>query len=391
MAKLTAAKVRTMRHGGRAKHEERHCDEHGLILRVQPTGGKSWVQRVTVGGKRIVVGLGGYPTVTLKEARETALANRRLARQGVDPRKARKTAPTFRAVAEAVIAVNAETWRGGMDGKSAGQWLASLNDYAYPVLGSMAVDAVTTADVLRVVKPIWNTKRETASRVRQRISAIMRYAMAQGHRADDPASDAILQALPKGRTATKHHRAIHYSKAGDAVRKVRDSKAWTATKLLFEFLVLTAARSGEARMAAWDEVDVEGATWTVPAERMKAGREHRVPLSPRCVALLREAQAVPRTKRTADSRLVFPSLTGKVISDATVGKLLREQGIDATAHGFRSTFRDWAAEQTDAPHSVMEAALAHAIPNAVEAAYARSDLFEKRRELMQRWAEFVGG
>ena len=380
-----------MRHGGRAKHEERHCDEHGLILRVQPTGGKSWVQRVTVRGKRIVVGLGGYPTVTLKEARETALANRRMARQGVDPRKARKTAPTFRAVAEAVIAVNAETWRGGMDGKSAGQWLASLNDYAYPVLGSMAVDAVTTADVLRVVKPIWNTKRETASRVRQRISAIMRYAMAQGHRADDPASDAILQALPKGRTATKHHRAIHYSKAGDAVRKVRDSKAWTATKLLFEFLVLTAARSGEARMAAWDEVDVEGATWTVPAERMKAGREHRVPLSPRCVALLREAQAVPRTKRTADSRLVFPSLTGKVISDATVGKLLREQGIDATAHGFRSTFRDWAAEQTDAPHSVMEAALAHAIPNAVEAAYARSDLFEKRRELMQRWAEFVGG
>ena len=160
----------------------------------------------------------------LKEARETALENRRLARQGVDPRKARKTAPTFRTVAEAVIAVNAETWRGGMDGKSAGQWLASLNDYAYPVLGSMGVDAVTTADVLRVVKPIWNEKRETASRVRQR-SAIMRYAMAQGHRADDPASDAVLQALPKGRAAPKHHRAIHYALAGEAVRKVRESNA----------------------------------------------------------------------------------------------------------------------------------------------------------------------
>ena len=384
MAELTAAKVRTMRHGGRVSHEERHCDEHGLILRVQPTGGKSWVQRVTVGGKRIVVGLGGYPTVTLKEARETALANRRLARQGVDPRKARKTAPTFRAVAEAVIAVNAETWRGGMDGKSAGQWLASLNDYAYPVLGSMAVDAVTTADVLRVVAPIWNEKRETASRVRQRISAIMRYAMAQGHRADDPASDAILQVLPKGRAATKHHRAIHYALAGEAVRKVRESNAWTATKLLFEYMVLTCARSGEVRMATWDEVDVNAATWTVPAERMKAGKEHRVPLPKRCVAILREAEGLPRA-----SGLLFPSMNGKTISDATVGKLLRQQGVDATAHGFRSTFRDWAAEQTDTPHAVMEAALAHTIPNAAEAAYARSDLLTKRRELMQRWSDFV--
>ena len=142
-------------------------------------------------------------------------------------------------------------------------------------------------------------------------------------------------------------------------------------------------------MATWDEVDADAATWTVPAERMKAGKEHRVPLSTRCVAILREAQALPRTSHTADSPLLFPSMNGKTISDATVGKLLRQQGVDATAHGFRSTFRDWASEQTDAPHAVMEAALAHSIPNAVEAAYARSDLFEKRRELMQRWSDFV--
>ena len=169
------------------------------------------------------------------------------------------------------------------------------------------------------------------------------------------------------------------------MRKVRDSNASTATKLLFEFLVLTAARSGEARAATWGEVDLEGATWTVPAERMKARREHRVPLAPRCVALLREA------KRAADSPLLFPSPAGKTLSDATIGKLLRDLGIDATAHGFRSTFRDWAAEQTDAPHSVMEAALAHAVKNKAEAAYARSDLFAKRRDLMARWAEFVAG
>ena len=253
------------------------------------------------------------------------------------------------------------------------------------------MDTITMADVLCVLSPIWTDKHETASRVRQRISAVMRYAVAQGHRADDPAGDAILQVLPKGRQAPQHHRAIHYTLASEAVAKVRGSNAWTATKLLFEFLVLTAARSGEARMATWREVDVEGATWTVPADRMKAGREHRVPLSTRCVAILREAQAIPRTSRNADSPLLFPSINGKVVSDATVGKLLREHGVDATVHGFRSTFRDWASEQTDAPHAVMESALAHTVGNAVEAAYARSDLFDKRRELMQRWAEFVGG
>ena len=170
----------------------------------------------------------------------------------------------------------------------------------------------------------------------------------------------------------------------EAVRKVRESNAWTATKLLFEHMVLTCARSGEVRMATWDEVDVNAATWTVPAERMKAGKEHRVPLPKRCVAILREAEGLPRA-----SGLLFPSMNGKTISDATVGKLLRQQGVDATAHGFRSTFRDWAAEQTDTPHAVMEAALAHTIPNAAEAAYARSDLLTKRRELMQRWSDFV--
>ena len=344
---------------------------------------------MTVRGKRIVVGLGGWPTVTLKEARDTALANRRMARQGIDPRKARKNAPDFRTVAEAVIKVNAEAWRGGADGKSAGQWRSSLHEYAYPVLGSMAVDAITTADVRNVLLPIWTAKRETASRVRQRISAVMKTAIAEGHRQDDPAGEAILQVLPKTRNAPRHHRAIHYSLAGEAVRKVRDSNAWTATKLAFEFLVLTAARSGEVRMATWAEVDLEAATWTVPAERMKGGREHRVPLSARCVALLREAQAIQNNRAKLPGCLLFPSAAGKVVSDATIGKLLREQGVDATAHGFRSTFRDWAAEQTDAAHAVMEAALAHSIPNRAEAAYARSDLFAKRRALMERWAEFV--
>ncbi len=264
-----------------------------------------------------------------------------------------------------------------------------VGTYAYPVLGKLGVDAVTTADVLALLEPISTAKRETAGRVRQRISAVMRWAKAKGHRADDPAGDEVLLVLGAKRAAPKHHRAIHYSLAGDAVRKVRESNAWSATKMLFEFMVLTCARIGEARSATWNEVDLEAATWTVPAERMKAGKEHRVPLSPRCVAILREAQAMPRTSRTADSPLLFPSMNGKAISDATVGKLLPEQGVDATAHGFRSTFRDWASEQTDAPHAVMEAALAHTIKDKAEAAYARSGLFDKRRKLMADWAAFV--
>ena len=387
MATLTALKARKLKHSGRTKYGESHGDLYGLVLLVQPTGGKSWVQRVTLRGKRIAMGLGGFPVVTLAEAREAALDNRRMARKGIDPRKPRTTAPDFRTLAEAVIQDNAENWRGGADGKSASDWRSSLATYAHPVIGSMAVDAIRTADVLGILRPIWTAKYETARKVRTRISTVMRYAVAQGLRGDDPAGEAILQGLAKTRQAPRHHRAIHYALAGEAVRKVRNSKAWTATKLLFEFLVLTAARSGEARMATWGEVDLEAATWTVPATRMKAGREHRVPLSARCVAILREAQDL----RNADSPLLFPSATGKVISDATVGKLLREQGVDATAHGFRSTFRDWAAEQTDAAHAVMEAALAHAIPNRAEAAYARSDLFAKRRELMERWAAFVAG
>ena len=382
MAKLTALKARKVKHSRRTMYGESHGDEHGLVLLVQPTGAKSWVQRVTLRGKRIAMGLGGFPVVTLAEAREAALENRRMARKGVDPRnKARSTAPTFRTLAEAVIQRNARTWRDGVDSNTAKQWRTSLKTYADGKIGSMAVDAIETADVLRVLEPIWVEKHPTANQLRQRISVVMQRAIAEGHRKDDPAGKAIEQALAKVKHCTEHHDAIHYSQVGEAVRKMRGTKARAATKLMFEFLVLTAARGGEAAGATWDEVDLEAATWTVPAERMKAGREHRVPLSPRCVAILREAQALPRTKSKAKSPLIFPTPASN--------KNLKGLGYDATLHGFRSSFRDWVAEQTDAPREVAEAALAHVVKNAVEAAYARSDLFEKRRELMEKWAAFV--
>ena len=244
---------------------------------------------------------------------------------------------------------------------------------------------------MRCVQPIWTTKRETASRVRQRIATILEAAVVYGYRSDNPAK-AALRLLPKRRPPVRHHRALPWRDVPEALRAVRASGAWAGTKLAFEFLVLTAARSGEVRGATWSEMDFDTATWTVPAERMKAQVEHRVPLAPRAVDLLAEAKALvdpPMLPQLARCPLVFPSVRGKALSDSTISKLLREIGVGAVPHGFRSSFRDWASENTAASHAVMEAALAHSIPSAVERAYARSDLFDRRRELMEQWAAFV--
>ena len=391
--KLSPAFVKTARHSGRTRSGERHADGNGLMLCVQPSGSKSWVQRIVIHGRRRTFGLGSYPLVTLKEARRTAFENRALARQGGDPLalRTRGDVPDFATAAAKVIDIQAGGWKNA--GRSRGNWERSLAAYAFPVLGAKRVDAVTSADVLAAVLPIWSSKRETASKVRRRISAVMKWAVAQGYRVDDPAGAAVLQALPKGVGAPKrHHRALPYGEVAEAVRRVRASKAWLGTKLAFEFLVLTACRSGEVRGARWGEVDLAAATWTIPADRMKAKTEHRVPLSARCLEVLDEAARIEsRTAPAAAGDLLFPSITGRQMSDATMSKLVRELGIDAVPHGFRSSFRDWAAERTETPHAVMEAALAHVVPNAAERAYARSDLFERRRTLMEQWADHVCG
>ena len=359
---------------------------HGLSLLVKPAthGGfsKSWAQRIRLDGKAANVGLGAYPVVTLARARQKALANARIVSEGRDPRDQAGRAPTFEQAVETVIEIHAENWKDG--GKSAAQWRASLRDYAVPKIGSKRVDRMTTADVMEVLLPIWSTKRETARRVRQRIGAVMKWAVAQGYREDNPAGDAISAALPKNSVRRQHQKALPHAQVGEALARVRASRAHRATELAFEFLVLTACRSGEVRGARWVEVDEAAATWTVPPARMKAKLEHRVPLCERAVAVLDEAREI------ADrSGLVFPSPTGRVLSDSTLSKLLRELGIGAVPHGFRSSFRDWAAERTDVPREVCELALAHVNSDRVEAAYRRSDLFERRRELMQEWADYL--
>jgi len=364
----------------------RYCDGNGLYLEVTVTGARHWVQRLRIRGKSRMFGLGGYPLVSLAEAREAAFENRKLARAGGDPLAEKRRAqgmPTFREAVEQVLNQKKAGWR---ESRHVKIWPASLERYAYPDLGDKQIDAITSVDVLQVLTPIWHEKPETARRVRQRISTVMKWAVAMRYRSDNPAGDAVGQALGRQQTATQHMQALPHREVAGAIAAVRASKAWWATKAAFEFLVLTAARSGEVRLATWREIDVDAAVWTVPAERMKAHREHRVPLCGRATEILNQARV------TGDGHeLVFPSMRGKALSDMTLSKLVKEQGIAAVPHGFRSSFRDWAAEQTGARHDVIEACLAHSVRNPTVAAYARSDLFERRRRLMDDWAEYLAG
>lgn len=318
--------------------------------------------------------------VSLAEAREKALENRRSVAQGLDPRGG--GIPDFQAAVEKVIEIHAEGWKDS--GRTATKWRSQLEKYAYSELARKRVDEITAGDVLAVLVPIWHTKPEIARRTRQRISAVMRWAIAQGHRPDNPAGEAVAAALPKQDNRTRHHRAIPHAEVSGAIEKVKASEAWESTKLAMEFLVLTASRSGEVRNATWDEVDLDSAVWEIPEHRSKTGRAHRVPLSDRAAQVLDEALDL-----ADESNLLFPSVTGKPLSDATMGKLLKENGIDCVPHGMRTSFRMWAAECTNAPREVAELALGHVNKDRVEAAYQRSDLFDKRRDLMDRWADYL--
>ena len=359
---------------------------HGLslLVRVRSNGRVSrlWCQRFVLGGKPTSLSLGQYPIVSLKEARAKAVENARLHHQGQDPR-AQTREPTFEEAAQKVHALHSATWRNAMTARI---WWSSMQTYALPVLGDKPISSIATGDVLGVLTPIWSTKRETARRLRQRISSVMKHAVAQGWRGDDPCGPALAAALPRNATApARHHRAIPHGEVGAAVAKIRATGAWPGTKLLARFTVLTASRSGEARLATWDEIDLGSATWTVPADRMKSGKQHRVPLSDQALAILAEA------KKLADgSKLIFPSpRRGKELSNMAIGKILREQGIDGTLHGFRSCFRSWCAD-VDESRELAESALGHTVTG-VEGAYQRSTMFERRRSLMQRWADYVEG
>ena len=383
MARLSAAKVKAIKKPGM------HGDGNGLYLRVTGSGSRSWMQRIVMHGRRRDLGLGGYPAIGLAEARALALANKALVTAGRDPlaERHRANVPTFREAAKKVYEANLPRWR---NGKHTVNWWGSLELHAFPVIGDVKVDRIRRSDVLAVLEPIWTVRPETARRVRQRIRTVLRWCEAHDYCAGNAAGEALNGALPPMPRLKAHHRALPYREVSEALEAVEASDASTAAKLCLRFLVLTAARSGEARGVTWDEIDQEAREWRIPAGRMKGGVQHRVPLSNQALAVLEQASPL-----RDDSRLVFPSpvKSGHPMSDMTLTKVLRTTGLAerATVHGFRSTFRDWAAECTNAPHAVMELSLAHAVGSSVEQAYARSDLIAKRRELMDHWASFVCG
>jgi integrase len=359
----------------------------GLMLMVRPSGARSWMLRYQIGGRRRDMGLGPYPEVSLADARERALEARRvLKRDGKDPlaERSRPKLLTFRAAAEALIEAKRPGWR---NAKHAAQWTATLATYAWPKLGALDVRAVDTAAVLEVLRPIWTAKTETASRVRQRIEAVLDYATAiRARTGENPARwkghlDHLL-ANPSKVRAVKHHAALDWRLAPAFMAELAKRAGIDARALAFT--ILTAARSGEVRGMRWSELDLEGAVWIVPPGRIKAAKEHRVPLTPAARALLGDPEE--------PDALVFPSpiKAGKPLSDATLAAVLGRMGYgDITVHGFRSTFRDWAGETTAHAREVVEAALAHRLKDKAEAAYARGDLFAKRRKLMQDWADYL--
>jgi integrase len=390
IGRLTALKV------DRAKRPGMYADGGGLYLRVTHSGTKNWVFRFMLNGRPRWMGVGPLHIIGLAEARNRAAGFRLQRHDGIDPIERRRAerlgarldaakAVTFKECAATYIASHRAGWR---NPKHAAQWEATLKTYAEPVIGGLSVQAVDTALVLKVLEPIWTVKPETAGRVRGRMESILDWAKVRGYRAgENPARwrghlDKLLPVRSKVRRV-EHHAALPYAELPGFLASLREQEGIAARAL--EFAILTAARTGESA-ARWGEMDLLDKTWTLPASRMKSGREHRVPLSPRALAILKEMQA----HRHADDAFVFPGAKPvRPLSNMAFLMLLRRMGRgDVTAHGFRSSFRDWAAERTNFPSEVAEMALAHAVGNAVEAAYRRGDLFDKRRRLMDAWATF---
>jgi len=387
---LTAVTVMSAKPG-------RHADGGGLQLLVKDTGARSWVYRFMLKGKSRDIGLGpaGPGGISLADARDLATALRLKVKAGIDPLEERQRAEadakaaeqaakvagvTFKAMAETHIAANKESWR---NAKHKQQWENTLATYAYPVIGELPVAEIDAPHVLKVLEPIWREVPETASRLRGRIETVLDSAKARGYRqGENPARwrGHLAQILPaRTKLSRGHHKAMPYDAIPAFLGALRAREAVAA--LALEFVILTAARTGEVIAAEWDEVDLAKALWTVPAERMKAGKEHRVPLSPRAVEILEETKQL-------GGKYLFPGAQRSKLSGMAMAMLLRRMKQDVTVHGFRSAFRDWAAECTGYSHEVAEMALAHTIGNAVERAYRRGDLFDKRRRLMVDWATY---
>jgi integrase len=381
MSKLTAVAIRNLKEPGR------YSDGEGLILKFVGPGKGSWIMRVQAGGKRRDIGIGSLAVVSLGEARELAREIRKQMKAGIDVlaerKKERLEIPTFRAAATLVHAEHKAAWK---NGKHQAQWINTLESYVFPALGDKLVSQIEGPAIRDVLAPIWLTKPETARRVRQRIVAVLDWSCAKGFREAEAPMRSVMRGLPRQPKKHGHFEAMPFRELPDFLVWLRERLS--VGRIALEFLILTAARSGEVRGCCWGELDLARKVWTIPTDRMKAGKVHVVPLSDGALGVLERA----RMFESAFSDLVFPGQNPRrQMSDMTLLKILRDKDLGCTVHGFRSCFRDWVAEDTDFQGEVAEAALAHAIPNKVEAAYRRTDFFEKRKALMADWSDFCAG
>lgn len=384
MAKLTALKIKTAGPG-------RHGDGGGLFLAVRPEGSKAWILRVQFRGRRRDFGLGGLDILPLAEAREKAAAWRKLAKNGVDPslesRKVTAVIPTFEKAAEEH---HANLKRGLKNKKHSDQWINTLKAYAFPALGKLPVDAIDAGLIWSALGPIWQEKSETARRVRQRIASVLDYAKAKGWRETEAPMRALAKIASKQKTKAGNFAAMPYVEVPALMVRLRAAEQTMGRRAL-QFTILNASRSGEVREARWREIDFDKAEWTIPAARMKMGRQHIVPLSEPVMAILKDLAGLLGHN---PDELIFPGLRDKPLSDATMAKAFRAAGGHGyTVHGTaRSSFRDWCAEMCPTvPGDVAEAALAHQVRSKVERAYRRATYLDQRRELMQSWANYLGG
>ena len=386
---LTAFRVKANLKPGRYSD-----NQNDLMLFVRKSGGKSWVQRIVVNGVRRDIGLGAYPAVSLHDARNLAAENKDRVKAGQEPvsagqsRKANEspTIPTYRELSATVFNLNAPRWKSE---RTKTNWRLWNENIIFPAIGDKPVDQITRADVLGILEPLWVDKYPTAQKVRVQLRTVQGYAVGKEIVPVNHAGEAINKVLIPAPNRTEHHPAIPYAQVGAVMRMVDDDPGMATTKAAFKFLVLTAARSGEVRYAEWSEIDWASRTWTIPEHRMKKDNEHRVPLSDYAMEVLEEVRRLPLGHLT-DCPYIFPKMSnGNPLNSATLLAMLKRMEVPAVPHGFRSTFRDFGSEQTSAPWAVLESSIAHVRGDSGTQAYDRSDLLERRRVLMQEWADYI--
>ena len=379
--KLTAMTVKKLSKPGK------YADGNNLYLQIDISGARRWILRLTVGHRRRDMGLGSTMIVSLEEARQLARLYRGIAKSGGDPflerQKERGFKVTFAYCAQKVHELNKPTWK---NEKFALQWYSSLENHVLPKIGELPVSQITSSDILGVLSPIWNTRTDTARKLKQRIRLIIKWARAKGYFQGEDPVELAEQALPRKKRSDNHHKSLSYKDVPDLIVKIKESKISLPTQLAIQFTILSACRTSEVLRASWDEIDMQNLIWTIPAKRMKTGKIHEVPISSGMKDILKDA----KDKIGSPDYIFSSDQSGKELSNNTLRLAVQKRlGVDTTIHGMRSSFKDWASETTNFANEVSEMALAHVIPNKTEAAYRRGNLMDKRRHLMQMWSDFI--